>query len=84
MLESSLRKKKSMVRVATFARLLFDSEEDTGRGSVPRAAMPTGEDKGFGDAASLTNPPLPKHIDTEIKMRKCTLLAPLAPIKPNN
>lgn len=76
--------KKSMVRVATFTCLLFDSEEDTGRGSVPRAAMPTGEDKGFGDAALLTNPLLPKHIDTKIKMRICTFLAPLAPIKPNN
>lgn len=53
--------------MATLAPLLFDSEEDTGRGSLPRAATPTGEDKGFSDAALLTNPLLLKHTDTEIK-----------------
>lgn len=53
--------------MATLAPLLFDSEEDTGRGSLPRAATPTGEDKGFGDAALLTNPLLPKHAHMEIK-----------------
>lgn len=58
------RGKKRLVRVVTLAPLLFNSEEDTGRGSL-RAAMPTGEDK--GDAALLTNPLLPKHTGTKIK-----------------
>lgn len=61
MLENPLGKKKTLARVATFASLLFDSEEDTGRCSLPRTATPTGEDKGFSDAASLTNPPPPRH-----------------------
>lgn len=53
--------------MATLAPLLFDSAENTGRGSLPRAAMPTGEDKGFGDAALLTNPLLSQHTDTKMK-----------------
>lgn len=56
-----------LVRVATLASLLFYSEEDMGRCSLPRAPTPTGEDKGFSDAALLTNPLPPRHTDTEIK-----------------
>lgn len=58
-----------VVRVATLAPLLFDSEEDTGRGSLSCVATPTGEDKGFGDATLLTNPLLPKHTHTHTKIK---------------
>lgn len=53
--------------MATLVPLLLDSAENTGRGSLLRAATPTGEDKGFGDAALLTNLLLPKHTDIEMK-----------------